>query len=191
MAMVVTLLSACSKDEDSKAADLKVTYATAQEIVGTWKFQDPLFSDVVVKGSDDKAVEELKNSFQLRLATGIPFYDFKITFNTDKTCDVIESIDEVVHVRKGTYRVENGRLYFKYKDLVNGDESPLNTGLLEKRDGAIYLVLDKQSLMDEINDRIVSPTDVSDSEREEYKVQIKVITEKIKEIYVPFKIVKI
>lgn len=191
MAMIVTLLSACSKDEDSKAADLNATYATAQEIVGTWKFQNPLFSDVVVTGSDDKAVEELKYSFMNVSSTSNPYFDIKITFNADKSCDVIESIDKVDHVRKGTYRVENGRIYFKYKDLVNGDESPLNTGLLEKRNGTIYFVWDRQSLMEQINDRIVSPTDVSDSEREDYKVQIKVLTEKIKEIYVPFKIVKI
>jgi hypothetical protein len=182
MAMIVALLSACSKDDD-----VKVTYAAAEDIVGTWTFQNPLWSYIVVKGSDKETVDDLK--LCLKFPTGKPYLNTKFTFNADKTCDVIESIDNENLVGKGTYRVENGRLYFKYKDS-NGDETPLNIGLLEKRNKSIYFVWDKQSLIEQTNDLIARPTDVTDSERKAYKDQVKVLTEKITEVSVPFEMVK-
>lgn len=187
MAMMVTLLASCSKDDEDQP---KVTYATVQDIQGTWTFQNPLFTDVIVEGSDSKVVEGFNASLKEICTSGKPNINIKITFNADKTCDVLEFIDGVTHTRKGTYRVENGRLYFKYKDLVVSDEAPLNTGLLEKRNDGIYFVWDKQALVDKFKDMIARPNDVLDSEREENKAQLNQLTEKISKVYVPFKMVK-
>jgi hypothetical protein len=187
MAMMVTLLASCSKDDEDQP---KVTYATVQDIQGTWTFQNPLFADVIVEGSDSKVVEGFNASLKEICTSGKPNINIKITFNADKTCDVLEFIDGVTHTRKGTYRVENGRLYFKYKDLVVSDEAPLNTGLLEKRNDGIYFVWDKQALVDQFKDMIARPNDVLDSEREENKARLNQLTEKISKVYVPFKMVK-
>lgn len=187
MAMMVTLLASCSKDDEDQS---KVTYATVQDIQGTWTFQNPLFTDVIVEGSDSKVVEGFNASLKEICTSSKPNINIKITFNADKTCDVLEFIDGVTHTRKGTYRVENGRLYFKYKDLVVSDEAPLNTGLLEKRNDGIYFVWDKQALVDQFKDMIARPNDVLDSEREENKARLNQLTEKISKVYVPFKMVK-
>jgi hypothetical protein len=187
MAMMVTLLASCSKDDEDQP---KVTYATVQDIQGTWTFQNPLFTDVIVEGSDSKVVEGFNASLKEICTSSKPNINIKITFNADKTCDVLEFIDGVTHTRKGTYRVENGRLYFKYKDLVVSDEAPLNTGLLEKRNDGIYFVWDKQALVDQFKDMIARPNDVLDSEREENKARLNQLTEKISKVYVPFKMVK-
>lgn len=145
---------------------------------------------ILLEGSDGKVVEGFNASLKEICTSGKPNINIKITFNADKTCDVLEFIDGVTHTRKGTYRVENGRLYFNYKDLVNGDEAPLNTGLLEKRNGAIYFVKDKQALVDQLKDMIARPNDVLDSEREGNKTRLNQLTEKISKVYVPFKMVK-
>lgn len=187
MAMMVTLLASCSKDDEDQP---KVTYATVQDIQGTWTFQNPLFTDVIVAGSDSKVVEGFNADVKEICSSGKPNINIKITFNADKTCDVIEFNDEMNHPLKGTYKVENGRLYFNYKDLVNGDEAPLNTGLLEKRNDGIYFVWDKQALVDQFKDMIARPNDVLDSEREENKARLNQLTEKISKVYVPFKMVK-
>lgn len=184
MSLAASILTSCSKDEDVKAE-----YATESEMVGTWTFQSPAAADVVVKGSDEAIVKKMRDEFQGSLGKGYLMH-ITITFNADKTCDVTEIIDNNTHKCKGSYRVENGRLYFQYKDLVTTDQSPLETGLLEKRNGGILFVWDRQCLIEKLNYFIASPTDVSDAERVEYKESLKVLTDKITEVYIPFKLVK-
>lgn len=181
---VVALLTGCSKDNDSD-----ISYATAEEIVGTWTFEKPSINEVVVKGTSKDLVDMLLSTFEQPADKNELLPSIQVTFKADKTCEVLQREDTYMH-RKGTYRVENGRLYFSFKDIENGDEAPLQTAYLEKKGNAILYVMRKDCYIDNLNDMISRESDVTPEEREEYKAMLKQFTACITDIYIPYKMVK-
>jgi hypothetical protein len=151
--MAATMLASCSKDEDDQ-----IPQVTAQELVGTWEFQNPTLAEVVVEGSNMKMVNSLKEELTSQIIENKAISPETITFKSDMTCTATKKrTDGSFEGFKGTYTVANGRLSAKITGLDNSQKTKSLTGQLVKKGADIFLVIDTKSIQDKLNDRISNP----------------------------------
>jgi len=147
------MLASCSKDEDDQ-----IPQVTAQELVGTWEFQNPTLAEVVVEGSNMKMVNSLKEELTSQITENKAISPETITFKSDMTCTATKKrTDGSFEGFKGTYTVANGRLSAKITGLDNSQKTKSLTGQLVKKGADIFLVIDTKSIQDKLNDRISNP----------------------------------
>jgi len=182
MMMAVGVLASCSKDEET-------SNLTAKDIEGTWAFQNPTLTEVVLKGSNAEVVKAMKEEYFGNLDKD-PIISAVITFKSDMTCSGIEKKeDESIENFEGSYSVSNGRISAKLTSIEHSDHSQIIFARLEKRGADFYLIYDKQSIIDNYNSILKDPNlDLDD--REMFKNLLSNFTASISEIYCPVKMIK-
>jgi hypothetical protein len=183
--MAATMLASCSKDEDNQ-----IPQVTAQELVGTWEFQNPTLAEVIVDGSDMELVSSCKEEVAKEIASGTPMISEVITFKSDRTCTAtLKHTDGQIENFKGTYTVANSRLMASYSGVESTDHKYVLRGALEMKEAAIYLVLDKQTTIDCYNN-ILSKPDLSKDGIALFKGLLASFTTGISILRCPLKMVK-
>jgi hypothetical protein len=186
--MAATVLASCSKDEDNQ-----IPQVTAQELVGTWEFQNPTAAEVIVEGSNKELASKLKKDLTDEIATGKQFIEELITFKSDMSCTV--TYDGGNESYKGSYTVTNGRLSITFGAVhyignnTSYTENITYNGSLEKKGSDLYLVYDKQMALESFASMIADPNS-SAEEIAEYKATIASITTGISILRCPMKMVK-
>lgn len=138
--MATAIFASCSKDDSVSPT------VTAKDLVGTWEFQNPQASEVVVKGSDSELESTLKEYYESQIKESLLIQPIVITFNSDMTCTGVGKDEkEVIKNYKGTYTVINNRLTVKLLATDNSGAKPNLNGALEVKDGNIYFICDKES----------------------------------------------
>lgn len=179
------MLASCSKDED-----VQIPQVTAQELVGTWEFQNPTVAEVIVEGSDMALVSDQKKYFSEEIASGNPLISEVITFKNDMTCTATSKhTDGRIENFKGTYTVANGRLKVSYSGVESTDHKIFISGALEMKEASAYLVFDKQSAMDSFNN-ILSNPNLPKDEVDLFKGFLTSITTGISKMRCPLKMIK-
>lgn len=162
-------------------------YVTANQIAGTWAFQNPTATEVVVKGTNTTLVNIIKKEIVDLLNTGEPIQTIITTFKSDMTCLGVDKYDGFVDNYKGTYTVINGRLK---ATLSCEGEKHIIGGALEKKGTSIYLNIDKQATIDGYNNMLLTDLTLTSQEKTELKALIANMITGISEISCPLKMVK-
>ena len=184
VALLALGLASCSETTEPTFTDL------SQEVMGTWTVEMPEFTDIAIDGADVELLKELNKGLRDALLANCQFQ--RLTFKPDLTCsgtfaDLAAGAGATVEAA-GEFIVENNRIKAKLQDVAQAHLFSINCAL-EKKDGALFMVIDKVTYLDILAQELNDP-DLTDLEKLIIKNQINRISSLLTSFKLPAKLVR-